>query len=261
MVRLQNTLKEGYDAAMSSYPVLGRLNEIAEDQWGLVTRRQALNAGVGQTTIDRLTADGSVMRRVAHGVYRVAGAPEPDHLELRAAWLQLAPAATGWERGSSDGVVSHRSAADMYGLGHLPEDQHDFTVDRRRQSRRSDVRLHRRHLGPEEWIVLRGLPVTRPARIASDLLYDREDPAAVAHVVSDALRGENEQPGLVVDALVPHAARFGLRKGDGLALLQWMLDLVGDPATHRWMSEARAHIHREPATIGAPQGLIVKSAA
>jgi hypothetical protein len=246
---------------MASYPALGRLNEIAEDQWGLVTRRQALNAGVGQTTIDRLTADGSVMRRVAHGVYRMVGAPEPDHLQLRAAWLQLEPAIMGWERGPSDGVVSHRSAADMYGLGHLPEDQHDFTVDRRRQSRRSDVRVHRRHLGHEEWIMLRGLPVTRPARTASDLLYDREDPAAVAHVVSDALRAENEQPGLVVDALAPHAARFGLRKGDGLALLQWLLNLVGDPATTVWMSEARAHIRREAATTGSPEDLIVESAA
>ncbi|MGO9319332.1 MAG: type IV toxin-antitoxin system AbiEi family antitoxin domain-containing protein [Solirubrobacteraceae bacterium] len=246
---------------MASYPALGRLNEIAEDQWGLVTRRQALNAGVGQTTIDRLTADGSVMRRVAHGVYRMVGAPEPDHLQLRAAWLQLAPGTMGWERGSSDGVVSHRSAADMYGLGHLPEDRHDFTVGRRRQSRRGDVRIHQRHLGPEEWIVLRGLPVTRPARIASDLLYDREDPAAVAHVVRDALRGENASPGFVVDALAPHAARFGLRKGDGLALLKWMLDLVGDPATPRWLSEARAQIHRNAATSGAPEGLAVESAA
>ncbi len=109
--------------------------------------------------------------------------------------------------------------------------------------------------------MLRGLPVTRPTRIASDLLYDREDPTSVAHVVSDALRHEDEQPGPVVDALAPHAARFGLRKGDGLALLQWMLDLVGDPATNRWMSEARAHIRRETATIGAPDDLVMESAA
>jgi hypothetical protein len=167
----------------------------------------------------------------------------------------------GWERGSSDGVVSHRSAADIYGLGHLPADRHDFTVERRRQSRRSDVRIHRRHLGTDEWLVVRGLPVTRPARIASDLLYDREDPAAVAHVVSDSLRGENETPGFFVDALAPHAARFGLRKGDGLALFEWMLGLVGDPATTRWISEARAHIHREAAASESPEGLIVESAA
>jgi hypothetical protein len=246
---------------MASYPALGRLNEIAEDQWGLVTRRQALNVGVGQTTIDRLTTEGSVMRRVAHGVYRMVGAPEPDHLQLRAAWLQLAPAVTGWERGPSAGVVSHRSAADMYGLGHLPEDQYDFTVERRRQSRRSDVRIHRRQLGPNEWIVLRGLPVARPARIASDLLYDREDPAAVAHIVSDALRGEYEDPGLIVDSLAPHAARFGRHKGDGLALLQWMLDLVGHPATPRWLSEARVHIHQDAARRAAPEDWTVESVA
>lgn len=83
----------------------------------------------------------------------------------------------------------------------------------------------------------------------------------MAHVVSDALRGENESPGFVVDALAPHAARFGLRKRDGLALLQWMLDLVGDPATPRWLSEVQAHIHRDAAMSGAPEGLTVENAA
>jgi hypothetical protein len=34
------------------------------------------------------------------------------------------------------GVVSHRSAAELYGLGHLTADQHEFTVPSRRQTRR-----------------------------------------------------------------------------------------------------------------------------
>src|SRR5262249_11590625 len=237
---------------MPHYPTIARITEIAEDQWGLITRRQALDAGVSEATIDRLTADGSVLKKLAHGVYRLTGAPEPDHEGLRAAWLQLEPAVPGWARDPDDGVVSHRSAADMYGLGHLPEERHEFTVARRHQSRRPDVRLHRRELTEREWIVLRGLLVTRPARIASDLLYDKEDLSGVAQIIADALRGVYDYPSTVADALAPHAARFGLRRGDGIALLQWMLDLVGDPESQVWMSEARADIERTSDTERAP---------
>jgi len=229
-----------YNAAMTQPATLARIADIAEDQWGLVTRRQASDAGVSPATLNRLAADNSVLKRVAHGVYRLAGAPEPEHQDLRAAWLQLAPAVRAWERGPREGTVSHRSAADMYGLGHLGEDRHEFTLARRRQSRRQDVRLHHRQMSDQEWIVLRGLPVTRPARIVSDLLFDREDPSAVAHIVGDALRGVYDYPGTVADALGPHAARFGLRRGDGLALLRWLLDLLDDLDTEHWMSLARA---------------------
>jgi predicted transcriptional regulator of viral defense system len=90
------------------------------NQWGLVTRQQAEHAGVPPATLGRLTADGSVLERVAHGVYHLVGAPLPDHLTLRAAWLQLAPATLAWERTPDQGVASHRSAAALYGFGHLP---------------------------------------------------------------------------------------------------------------------------------------------
>jgi hypothetical protein len=42
-------------------------------------------------------------------------------------------------------------------------------------------------LADHDWIRLRGLPVTLPSRIASDLLYDQEDPEAVAYVIADAV--------------------------------------------------------------------------
>lgn len=225
---------------MARYSTLGRLAEIAQDQWGLVTRRQAELAGISPATIARLSAGGSVLERVAHGVYHLAGAPLPDHLALRAAWLQLVPEVPAWERTGPEGVASHRSAAMLYELGHLPADRHEFTLPTRRQSRRPDVRLHQRPLEDREWVWLKGLPVTRPSRIASDLLFDDEDPEAVAHVVADAIRGAYDYPRTFAEALAPHAARFGVRKGDGLALLLWLLDLVGDPETGRWMEEATA---------------------
>ena len=228
---------------------LRRLGGLAEEQWGLVTRQQAVKAaGVAPATFARLASDGSILERVAHGVYHLTGAPLPDHLDLRAAWLQLAPDTPAWDRRPDQGVVSHRSAAALYGVGHLPADGHDFTLPKRRQSRRSDVRLHQRPLEDREWIDLQGLPVTRPSRIASDLLYDLEDPEAVAHLIADAIRSAYDYPGPFVGALAPHAARFGLRHGDGLGLLRWLLDLVGDPDTARWMEEA----NREPTERARP---------
>ena len=227
---------------MTRPSTISRLSAIAADQWGLVTRRQAERAGVPRSTFDRLTSDQGLIERVAHGVYRLTIAPPSDHVALRAAWLQLAPGVPAWERTPAQGVVSHRSAAALYGIGDLPADRHDFTVPTRKQSRRADVRLHHRQLDAGEWIQLRGLLVTRPARIASDLLQEDEDPEAVGQITADGIRAVFDDPGTFAAALAPHAARFGLSRGDGLALLRWLLDLVGDPDTSRWMTEARKSI-------------------
>ncbi len=221
-----------------------RIAEFAEEQWGLVTRRQLESVAIPATTIDRLTASDSVLERVAHGVYRLVGSPTPDHLELRAAWLQLAPSVPTWERTPAQGVVSHRSAAALYGVGQLPADRHDFTLTLRRQSRRLDVRLHRRPLTEVEWIRLWGLPVTRPARIASDLLHDHEDPGAVAQIIVDSIQLAFDYPGTFALSLSPHAARFGLRRNDGIALLRWLLDLAKNDQRAIWIKEARDSIQQ-----------------
>ena len=224
---------------MVYHSTLARLASVAEDQWGLLTRRQAELAGVSRATLQRLAASG-LLERVAHGVYHLAGAPLPEHAELRAAWLQLAPDVPAWERTPAQGVVSHRSAAALYGLGHLPAERHDFTLPARRQSRRADVRLHRRPLAESERTWLHGLPVTRPARIAADLAGDLEDPEAIAYLIADALRPGFDDPAAVAAALAPQAARSGFRRGDGVAVLRWLLGAIDDPAAAGWLAQAAA---------------------
>lgn len=235
-------------AVMVRPSTISSLSAVAADQWGLVTRRQAERAGIPRATLDRFVSDEDLVERVAHGVYHLKMAPTPDHLALRAAWLQLAPDVPAWERRPEQGVVSHRSAAALYGIGDLPADRHDYTVGTRKQSRRPDIRLHHRQLRDEEWVTHRGLPVTLPARITADLLRENEDPEAVAQITADAIRSVYDYPASFAEALAPYAARFGLRRGDGIALLSWLLDLVGDPETHRWMTEARDGIRRREAT-------------
>lgn len=225
---------------MPASPTLSRLADLATDQWGLVTRRQAELAGVSRRTFDRLASDEGVLERVARGVYRLATAPVPDHMELRAAWLQLAPASPAWSRGPSQGVVSHRSAASLYGLGDLPADRHDFIVSTRKQSRRKDVRLHHQSLKSNEWTSVGGIPTTLPSRLVSDLLHDHEDPEALGHIIADAIRKVFDYPAAFAEKLAPHATRFGFRRNDGLALLRWFLNLVDDPDGPAWIKEARS---------------------
>jgi hypothetical protein len=225
---------------MSRPSPVRRLGELTQDQWGLVTRRQLEGAGFASTTMERLAAPEGALERVSWGVYQLAGAPISDHRDLRGAWLQLAPQLRAWERAPDQGVVSHRSAAALYALGHLPADQHEFTVPARRQTRRPDVRIHVRPVHDGEWASLDGLLLTRPPRIAADLIRSREDPGAVAQVVADTLRRGYAPPGEFAVALAPTAAAHGFRRGDGMAVLGWLLDLTGDPDSSRWVSQARA---------------------
>jgi predicted transcriptional regulator of viral defense system len=224
---------------MAERSTLSRLAGLAEDQWGLLTRRQAQRASVSAATFQRLASQG-VLRRVAQGVYLLAGAPPPDLVDLRAAWLQLDPETPAWRRSPEQGVASYRSAAAVYDLGHLPADRHDFTLPVRRQSRRPDVRLHKKRLGKGDVRSVRGLLVTRPSRIAADLLNDLEDPEAVGQVIADALREGHEVPEAFISSLGESAVRYGFRSGDGAAVLRWLLDLIGDPEPGRWAREARA---------------------
>jgi predicted transcriptional regulator of viral defense system len=169
---------------------MGRLGELAQDQWGLVTAQQGRAAEVSRLSVNRLVDDGA-LERVAPGVYRVVGAPpDPDLDALRAAWLQLNPApVTEQRRRQPDAVVSHRSAAVTLRLGDLLPDVHEFYVTVRRQLRRSDVRTRLRQALPRsDWRVVDGLPVTTAARTVADLLADREDESAVSRIVQDALR-------------------------------------------------------------------------
>jgi len=205
-----------------------RILGVTEEQWGLCTRSQALDAGVAASSLARLLRDG-LLERVAHGIYRVRGAGEPDHLQLRAAWLQLDPAIPGWERVRSPDValVSHTSAASLYGVGDLRADIHEFTLPARHQTRRADVRIHRAEVPERQRILLAGLPATRAARMIGDLLGDHVEPSSVAQITAEVIDRVFDYPSDVAECIAPYASRFGFRRGDGVGLLDHLLSLAG----------------------------------
>lgn len=214
---------------------------LAEDQWGLITRRQLESLGIRPATLARLLADGT-LERVTHGVYRLRGGAQPDHLELRAAWLALDPATPAWQRLDDPDValVSHASAAELYGVGDLRADVHEFTLPRRRQTRRADLRLHRAHVPEEHRVVLRGLPVTRAGWMIADLIADHLDPESVARITAEVVDRLFDYPGVIAERIAPFAARFGLPRGDGVGLLEELLTLAGHRDHEAIVAEARA---------------------
>ncbi len=159
------------------------------------------------------------------GCIGCAGGGEPDHLRLRAAWLALDPAVPIWRRLEDPEValVSHASAADFFRLADLRSGVHEFTMPRRRQTRRPDMRLHRGRVPTNDWAVLGGLPVTTPARIISDLLGDHVALGRVAPIVAKVIDRGYDSPSSIAEHIAPFASQFRLRRGDGAARPQKLL--------------------------------------
>lgn len=205
------------------------LAELGSSQWGLLTATQAQQRGVSRPRLARL-AEAGLLVRLTHGVYALRGSMTAEPVDLRAAWLALDPARTAADRigdGAGGPVVSHASAAVLHGLGDLDADRHEFTVAVRKQTRRPELRLHRAQLVDEEVTLHEGLPVTTVTRTIVDLVADGHDGGHVAGVLADAVRARRVDPARLPPRLARHAARFGLPRHDGPALVAHLLDLGG----------------------------------
>jgi hypothetical protein len=165
------------------------------------------------------------MERLAHGVYRIAGAPRPNFLELRAAWLQLAPGTDVDQRTVAEGVVSHASAATVYGVGLLEPARYEFSVPsaRRVRSRREDVEIHRVALTADEVGWAEEILVTVPTRMVGDLCAQTMDGEHLAGVVADLMERRLAGRAELASALAPHAARYGSQPDDGPRFLDDLL--------------------------------------
>lgn len=218
-----------YFCCMRRDAALRALEDVAADQAGLVTAAQATARGVERVTQRRLATAG-LLEHVGRGVYRLVGAPPPQHLELRTAWLRLDPATPAWERdglGTDDGVVSHRSACLLHDLGDIPTPHVELTVPRRRTTREPGVRLHQAALNPAEVTIVDGLPVTTVERTIMDLLRGRADGAHVGAVLADAERRGLLDPDHLAEHLHGFARHYGLHDEDGTALIAALVEQAG----------------------------------
>lgn len=226
---------------MKSATAMREIAKVAETQDGLVTTSQAVRVGVPRLNLARLAEAGDV-ERLAHGVYRVRGADADRLTELRAAWLAADPARTAAERAADLGhpiVVSHRSAAAVHGIGNMYADRHEMTAPVRKQSRRSDVVVHRADVPRSDITIARGMLVTTIERTVADLARTEPELGDVADALADAYRRGAVDLGALAPMLDAAARHHGSR--DGAELLERMLELKGLDAT-----SALAELARQP---------------
>jgi very-short-patch-repair endonuclease len=132
---------------------------IGARQENVISREQLLGAGLGRGAIAHRVATGA-WQRLHNGVYLLGPAAPSLMGRARAAVLAC----------GADAVVSHRSAAEMFGL--LPEigAEVHVTVAGRNLAPREGVRRHRiAAFGPGEVTKMRGVPLTSVARAICDI--------------------------------------------------------------------------------------------
>jgi hypothetical protein len=146
-----------------------RVCTLAEGQHGLVAIAQ-LRGQVTEQVVAQWQ-DAEIVEPVIDGVIRVrAGASHP-HPTLYATWL-LADVTPAWERSLTTLVVSHQSAAQLYGAGSAAPAGIEFS-GRARNALPTGVTVRPRSVREDECTVVEGLPVTGPARTLADLADDQ----------------------------------------------------------------------------------------
>jgi very-short-patch-repair endonuclease len=151
---------------------------IAVRQGGVISHAQLTALGIGASAIDRRVRAGR-LHRVFRGVFAVG------HPLIRAdgrRWAALLACGDG-------AVVSHRSAADAWGIRASASPTVDITVGRGGRARRQGIRLHTTHeLGADEVTRQAGLPITTPPRTLLDLAATRLPADQLAKALDKAHR-------------------------------------------------------------------------
>lgn len=136
-----------------------RAAEIASRQYGVISRRQLLAAGLGKRAIDHRLATGR-LHPLHRGIYAVGHRA----LTREGVWM-AATLACG-----DDAVVSHLDAAALWGLmAPRPGAVHVTVPTRAGRARRAGITLHRVPLPAADATAHRRIPVTTPARTLVDV--------------------------------------------------------------------------------------------
>src|SRR3954447_4031840 len=128
---------------------------LAERQHGVVAARQLVALGLGRSAIARRVRAGQL-----HAWYRGVYAVGHRVLMREGRWMAAVLAA------GPDAVLSHRSAAALWGIRPSGRSRIEVTAPRRS---RHGIQVHQGRLAPDEVTVYHGIPVTTPARTLVDL--------------------------------------------------------------------------------------------
>ena len=178
-------LRHAIVAGMPQVTMPPRLRAVFDEQRGLVSRAQALEAGIAPEVVQRLVVTGE-WRTVRRGFYterewweNLEARDGRPRLAVRAAYLGVA----------RPHVVSHDSAALFLGLPTLAQPAplvHLTRLGPPRARTQNGIRYHQSRLMGAQRLVVEGLPVLDVARTAVDIA--REHPLTHGVVAIDAAR-------------------------------------------------------------------------
>src|SRR4051812_5538732 len=133
--------------------------ELGRRQHGVLTRRDLEALGFSKMAIDHRLGTGR-LHLVSAGVYAV-GRPE---LTPHGRWMAAVLAC------GDEGSLSHRSAAELWGIGYEKRGRIDITVRRRTKIRRKGLKVRcRPSLDAGSFVKRHGIPVTSPVQTLIDL--------------------------------------------------------------------------------------------
>lgn len=178
-----------------------RVWALATEQHGVIARRQLLELGLSSRAIQHRVASGR-LHPVMRGIYAVGRPGITRHGRWMAAVLCCGP----------DAVLSHWSAAALWGIGIEASHRIDVSVRTSSMHRRPGIRTHRRQtLRRKDIDVRNGIPLTGPVCTLIDLALHLGC-ANLERSINEANRLELIDPETLRDSLAAHRGRPGVKK-------------------------------------------------
>jgi very-short-patch-repair endonuclease/predicted transcriptional regulator of viral defense system len=208
---------------------------LARRQHGILTRRDLLALGFSSKAVEHRLAEGRLYL-IWRGVYAV-GWPE---LTRERRWMAAVLAC------GEGAVLSHRSAAALWGIGEEREERVDVSVRRRCELTRKGIRARSRtSLSPDDVVTRKGIPVTRPARTLVDAATELGD-KRLERAVNEADR---------LDLIDPETLRAELNDYAGVPGVKRLRQLLDRHTFRLSDSDLEVHFRSLAAGLGLPPPL------
>ena len=153
----------------------------AEEQSGFFTADQAAASGYSQRLLSHHARHRHIAR-MGRGIYRLVHFPQlTDAEDLVVHWL--------WAQ--REGVFSHTTALQLHQLSDAMPERATMTLPESWSKRRlrvpAGLRLRFAAVARSEWDMVRGVPVTKPARTVNDCALAFVEPDLVGQAVREGL--------------------------------------------------------------------------
>ncbi len=181
--------------------------KLVRDQHGVLTRTDLERLGFSRRGIEHRVKSGR-LHLISRGVYAVGRRELTPHGRWMAAVLIC----------GDEAMLSHRSAAQLWGIGYEKAKRIDVTVRRRAEIRRTGLKVRSRPaLDASSFVHRFGIPVTHPVQTLIDLATELE-PMRLERSVNEADKLDLVDPETLRRALDGHAGV------PGVGTLRTMLD-------------------------------------